>query len=302
MAYKTILVHADLSRHAPQRIATAITLAKAHGATLLGVAATNVSALVYPAHAADVPGGVLDAYFGSLRDRMSKALDQFETQARAAAISFQREALIDYTADGMAKMARFADLLVLSQDDPAESLAGADFRVPEQVILRAPCPVLVMPAAVPSATTSPCATDGQTEQFQRVLVAWNGSIQAAAAVHGALPLLRRAAQVEILSFAEDSNGRAAAAAAQSGGHDEIAGHELAALNAYLGRHQIAAQVRHCAESVDKGYALLDAAASSHSDLIVMGCYGHARWRELCLGGVSRTLLSASPVALLMAHR
>jgi nucleotide-binding universal stress UspA family protein len=33
----------------------------------------------------------------------------------------------------------------------------------------------------------------------------------------------------------------------------------------------------------------------------MGCYGHGKWRELCLGGASRTVLADADIPLLLAH-
>jgi hypothetical protein len=45
---KTILVHVDLSRHAPSRIRMAASVAQVHGATLLGAAMTGISRAVFP--------------------------------------------------------------------------------------------------------------------------------------------------------------------------------------------------------------------------------------------------------------
>jgi len=47
--------------------------------------------------------------------------------------------------------------------------------------------------------------------------------------------------------------------------------------------------------------LLSAAADSSADLLVMGGYGHARWRELVLGGATRTILKSMTVPVLMSH-
>jgi nucleotide-binding universal stress UspA family protein len=48
-------------------------------------------------------------------------------------------------------------------------------------------------------------------------------------------------------------------------------------------------------------AILGQAAEMNADLIVMGAYGHARLREIILGGVTRDLLKQSPVPLFLAH-
>ena len=48
-------------------------------------------------------------------------------------------------------------------------------------------------------------------------------------------------------------------------------------------------------------AIVDQAADMDADLIVMGAYGHARLREIILGGVTRDLLKRAPVCLFLAH-
>jgi nucleotide-binding universal stress UspA family protein len=50
-----------------------------------------------------------------------------------------------------------------------------------------------------------------------------------------------------------------------------------------------------------GQTLLERAAADGADLVVMGAYGHARWRELVLGGATAHVLRHASVALLMAH-
>ncbi|MEO7470126.1 MULTISPECIES: universal stress protein [Sphingobium] len=72
--------------------------------------------------------------------------------------------------------------------------------------------------------------------------------------------------------------------------------------AYLARHGIKAQL-HSWSRTDRPteIALRDAMASLHADWVVMGAFGHSRWRELIFGGVTRSLLRTAPVPLLLAH-
>lgn len=304
MAIKTILVHADASRHAPARYAMAAALALAHGAHLTGAAATGVSALVYPAAQGGLPGGLLDSYFGALREQLDAVLDHFARTVDPLGVEYDKRLLIDAAGDGLVALSAHADLLVLSQDDPAESLAHGDQRLPDYVIVNAPRPVLLVPNAYAPAAATPAQAP------QRILVAWNGSRQAAAAVGHALPLLRAADSVTVATFGEDPAapqraagvGAGVVAGTGVGAHTGNADHaDHADLLVYLRRHGIAAAFDARPEPVDMGHALLALAHQHGCDLIVMGCYGHARLRELCLGGVSRTLLRSSPVPLLMAH-
>ena len=306
MTCKTIIVHADLSRHAPARIACAVALARAHGAHLIGAAATGVSALVYPAERGTFPGGLLDAYFGALRDQMHAALDAFEGLAAPAGVSFERRLLLDAAGDGLAALARCADLVVISQDDPRESLAYADQRLPDYLIMNAPRPVLVVPLNATAETTAIAAQDtaavsGTRPPFaaERILVSWNGSRQAAAAVAAALPHLQRADVVVIAAFREGTMQPVTAATGADPGEGGVA--EATDLLAWLRRHGVDARFEARPEPVDMGHAVIDLAAELECKLIVAGCFGHSRLRELCIGGVSRTLLRASPIPLLMAH-
>jgi nucleotide-binding universal stress UspA family protein len=68
-------------------------------------------------------------------------------------------------------------------------------------------------------------------------------------------------------------------------------------------HDIAAQavVVEPAPGESVAAALLRAAASLDTDLLVMGGYGHSRWRELLLGGVTRHVFEHAKFPVLMAH-
>ncbi|WP_426195009.1 universal stress protein [Massilia sp. DWR3-1-1] len=306
MALKTIVVHADLSRHAPARIAMAVALATAHGAHLTGAAATGVSALVFPSGPSGLPGGVLDAYFGALRDQLNSALDAFERAVAPTGLSYDKRLLIDDAGNALAAQARYADLLVLSLDDRDEALAHDDARLPDYAIVNAPRAVLLVPAtpapATPaalnaSATSAVPTAPARASVPQSILIAWNDSRQAAAAVGHALPLLQQARSVVVATFSEDHPGLVSASATADG----AAATPGAALLAYLRRHGVNARLDARTEAVDMGHAILTLAGNLGADLIVAGCYGHSRLRELCLGGVSRTLLRTSPVALMMAH-
>ncbi|MFM7226912.1 MAG: universal stress protein, partial [Betaproteobacteria bacterium] len=70
---------------------------------------------------------------------------------------------------------------------------------------------------------------------------------------------------------------------------------------FLARHQIKIDLVERHIQGDRGEAMLSIAADLATDLIVMGGYGHTRFRELVLGGVTRTLLQSMTVPVLMAH-
>jgi len=278
MSYRTILVHADLSRHAPDRIRVAAQLARACGAHLAGLAATGVSRTIFPQGCHPLPGSLEASYFDPLHARAEQALVQFGKIAAEADVSHESRLVWDLASDALARMARFSDLVVVSQDDPEEALADTGGRIPEYVALTGARPVLMLP----------CVPVGR-EPGRHVLVAWNGSKEASAAMNAALPLLRRAGRVRIVSFRDP--GMADAMDAQC----------EADLAAFLARHAVRAEIMASERHIDSGHALLAMAAQEACDLIVMGCYGHSRFRELILGGVTRTVLFGARLPVLMAR-
>lgn len=122
-----------------------------------------------------------------------------------------------------------------------------------------------------------------------VFIAWKNTREAARAVAAAMPFLRRAARVTIGIVDEPGAGV------------PFAGAPGADLARYLSRHGIAAEIRTTDGSVSTGEALLNEAGQTGAQLIVMGGYGHSRFREWILGGATRDLLTNAPVPVLTAH-
>ncbi|WP_332878481.1 universal stress protein [Massilia sp. S19_KUP03_FR1] len=279
MEYKTILVHVDQSRHAATRIHFAAALARIHGALLIGAAMTGLPRYVFPDGAWPIPLTLAASCFEPLYDKARRALEQFADITAAYDIACEPRLVTDQDADALVLLARFADLVVVTQDDPDEALPGQVARLPEYVALHATAPALI----VPLDWTAPGAG-------HQILVAWNGSAACARAVHAALPLLRQARNVRLASLRAPTDAFAQDIAA-----------EQAQLAASLGRHGVQVQLCVRDEDVDAGHAILALARETGCDLIVMGCYGHARFREMLLGGASRTMLRSATVPTLMLH-
>lgn len=276
MGYKTILVHADLALHAPSRIAFAASLAAAHGAHLVGAAMTGISRFTYPG-TSDLARTVIGGYVDALYQHAAQALAQFETVARSAGASACETRLVaDDHENGLIQQSRFCDLLVMSQTDPGHATPEVVGDLPERVMLNASRPVLLVPYS-----GDVTGVDGVA------LIGWDGSRESAHAVAGALPLLRRASRVVVAHFeAPESRPQDA---------------QLPELLTWLGHHGIQADLEQHPGSRDVGGALLARAAELPAALIVMGGYGHPRFRELLLGGVTRRVLKEATVPVLVSH-
>lgn len=279
MSYKTLLVHVDDTKNVAARIETAARLALAHDAHLIGTAMTGISRFLYESMALDQGSPNLVPYLHILRQRTDGALNQFENIVRRIGVrSFEKRLTDDEAAAGISLQARYCDLVILGQHDPKGASSSTYADVPEHVVLNGGCPALIVPF-----------TGAFNDFSDRVLIAWNASMEAARAVRHALPLLQRAKTVEVIIFNPPSRP------------DAHGVQPDADIGAYLARHNINADVMQEKIEGDRGKALLSIAANLHSNLLVMGCYGHTRIREILLGGTTRTILKSMTVPVLMSH-
>lgn len=277
--YKTILVHVDGTSHAAQRIDIASRLALLHDAHLVGTAPTGLSLYVFPVGGFEPGLPTVTFPIDELRSQADRALDAFETSVRQAGVDkFERRRIDEESGVGVSMQARYADVVVISQSVPGESLPRLRADFPEYVLLNCARPVLVVPAA------------GIQGPFgKRIAVAWNGSADAVRAITSAIPLMRAAEQVNLVVFNADTEGDI---------HGEVPGADMAL---YLARHGVRVEVTATDTDEGAGEALLAYAADNSIDLIVMGAYGHSRFREILLGGATRTVLRTSPLPIWMAH-
>jgi nucleotide-binding universal stress UspA family protein len=272
---KAILLHVDGSARLALRVQVACRLAETFDARVTALYGAMPSLLRYPmaveasAAAVSVMSELDDEGRAAARATCEAARDG---SPRVEWAEPQGDALWGWT-----RRAWCCDLMVLGQRNPDDKAAGElppDFL--PSLLVDTGRPALVLPYAGAVATDAPI---GRT-----VLVAWKESREAARAVTAALPWLRRAAQVHVLTWGEG---------AEQG---------LQALSAYLALHGVAA-VPHAGgpEPAQPGEALLSSAADLGADLLVMGCYGHSRTREWVLGGATRSILAAMTLPVLMVH-
>jgi nucleotide-binding universal stress UspA family protein len=279
MSWKTILVHADTARQAPQRLRFAVDLAARQDAHLIGLAATGLPRHVYGNGIASLEDMVLLNQLDELRGDAQTALGLFEEAARASQLASWEPLLIDdEAAAGLARLIPYADLVVMGQPDPDDKNADMARMLPEHVLLDAGRPVLFLPYV------------GDYSALVRIpLIAWDGSAGASRAVSGALPLLQQAGAAKVVVFNALRHGDVDA---------DRAGPDLAR---YLSRHGVRCDVLRESTEQDVGSALLALAADVFADLLVMGGYGHSRLRGMLVGSASRTVLRAMTLPVLMAH-
>lgn len=278
MTYRAILVHVPLGG-AEMQIELAALLTKESGAHLTGICSLTEVGLLKDAMRNPflrLEPAKVDELIKREYDEASLAKKRFDAIAGRAGVSHSWITGEGDAADLMIYACRLQDLAVVEQGgDPSDLLWG-----PAAQLALSGHPALI----VPRAWASP--------QFgRRALVAWNGSAQSAAAVRKALPLLRRAEQVTVLA------GRSRGSFPTAMRPPELE------IGAYLNHEGISPAVKDLAvPDADAGAAILGSAADSGADLIVMGAYGHSRFREWILGGATRHVLEHMPVPVFMAHQ
>ena len=279
MSYRTLLVHVDQSSQSTQRVQIATALAQAENAHLVGTAMTGIASVVFEAGAFNQHDPAFDHHVRALRMYADKSLESFETAMQSLPeLSSESRLLDDDAVGGLSLQARYADLVIIGQFDSAAGVPGLLPNFPESVVMNCVRPVLVLPS-VWTFSALPAT----------VVVAWDGSQSATRAIMGALPLLRRAKQVSLVSFNPSE---------RPGVHGEQPGADMAL---YLSRHGVTVDVQVRETKNEAGEALLSLCADSGAELLVMGAYGHSRFRELLLGGATREILDAMTLPVLMAH-
>jgi nucleotide-binding universal stress UspA family protein len=272
---KSIVVHVDASSASLRRLQFAAALGRMFEADVTAIYAVASLGAEYP-------------YIYVIGSAESVALvrDVEEANLASAKRAFDAVAVVNprlqWTAPttepnrAMAHQGRYADLLILGQQDPANP---PDACLPsgfvESVLIDSGRPALVVPYV------------GIPETFGKIaLVAWKNTRESARALSASLPFLHRCERVHVVSWDESGDERDAPLD----------------IERYLGLHGIAITMhRRDAASESVGDALLSLAADASADLLVMGCYGHSRAREWVLGGATRAILESMTMPVLMAH-
>ncbi|MEZ2331028.1 universal stress protein [Mesorhizobium sp. RCC_202] len=277
MRFKTIVAILQNEQDAERVLDCALPLAERFESHLIGI---HAEALPVPYTSAT---GFPDTEFLQVsaemnKERADKLQAYFLKRIEESGLSFEWRSLESFSGDsalsGISSV-RAADLIIAAQRDTGGD-PSADV---DTLVYDAGRPVLVVPHAGPLVTT-----------FRRVLLAWNGSKEAARAAFDALPFIIEADKTDILVIDPPETLDDA---------PEAAGAEIAAA---LSRHGANVSV-----SVQKseGVAIDDIIQAriteSGTDLLVLGAYSHSWLRQLLFGGVTRTVLRTTNVAAFLSR-
>lgn len=278
MPFKTIVAIIQSERDATRVLDVAIPFADRHESHLIGVHAEAL-AMPYTTAVGFPDTEFIQANSEMCKERAQKIQKAFLARIATAGVSFEWRSFESFSGDSAisgVESARCADLVIVSQGAPDAKEIAADI---DSLIYEAGRPVLVVPHSAPLIST-----------FRRTLVAWNGSREAARAAFDALPFIVEADSTEILvvdpidTIAESK---------------DAAGAEIAAAFARHGASVSVSVEESHGRSVDA--VIHKKVVETGADLLVMGAYSHSWLREFLFGGVTRSVLQAGDVAILLSR-
>lgn len=285
MSYKSILTVLSSTESAATPLAQVAVLADtfaAHAEALcLGVDRTQTGYYYAGANAM-----VLQETLARAHEEATEVEQQANVALRDAGVGFSSDTGVAQIADlgrHVARRARFSDLVVLGKPYGPDKRAEAE-PIVEAALFEGRAPVLVVPD-LPAAANAPASL----RKPRRVVVAWNESMEAMTAIRHALPFLKTA---ELVSIAVIDPPQHSPERSDPGGM----------LAQMLARHGVTCEIDVLSKTLPRVSDVLNRhAADTAADLIVMGAYGHSRFREAILGGATRNMLEQARVPVLMAH-
>jgi nucleotide-binding universal stress UspA family protein len=225
-----------------------------------------------------IPSNILATYNDNQRQIAEAIKGEFTRVASRRNLSFEWShgaVPMNQAVSHLVTEAHTADLIVTCGNDSNNKQVAYD-DVPVRLTMETGRPVMLVPAAGNFATIG-----------ERIAIAWNRSRESARAAFDALPLLRTADTVTVISINSTQEGPVQP------------GQDLATT---LSRHGVTARTAVGNTTTrSEGETLLDMIADHDSDLLVMGCYGRSRLREMVLGGVTRHVLSHLNIPVLVSH-
>jgi nucleotide-binding universal stress UspA family protein len=256
----------------------AVSVAEAFGAHLAAMTFGYEPVLPAALTGGGLPVDFIDAQRALAEAAAKTAIAKLEEAARRAGVAVESRLVITSlagAAETFGHVARRFDLSIVGQANP--DAVGPQHAIIEAALFQSGRPVVVVPYIQKTGLT-----------LDRVLVCWDAGRHAARAIGDALPFLRRAKAVEVVTVATEPLETA-----------DLPGADIAR---HLARHDLRVDLKRIVTAeADVANTILSYAADVSADFIVMGGYGHSRLRELILGGATRGLLASMTIPTLMSH-
>ena len=275
MTYATVMVSLALDESNEARLEAAGQIAERFDSGIVGIAAAQFSPPVYFT-SGEQAQNLIDQGQALIKKRMSELEVQFREATKNRAKYVEWRCAIDFPARYILQEARCADVIVSGRQSNALSDPFA-LASPKDLVMQAGRPLLIAPDNV------------SWLDLRSVLMAWKDTPEARRAIAYSLPMLRKAKEVTVAEIVEAGDNRSAAVS------------RVRDVVAWLSRHGVSAS-EVVPEDGGDVIAQLDAiAANVGAGVVVAGAYGHSRFRELILGGMTQHLMTQSSRCVLLSH-
>lgn len=271
---KTILLHIDDDNCMEARLQVALDIARACDGHI-----TCLQSVSYEVFApGDFYGSAMAAAMPQIKQRAERLRAKLEADLANEDVSWEWRFLDGMAERRLLEQSALHDLIIVGPHDIGDEGSHGPSYMAGELAMRAPVPVLVVPGQATRMDLS-----------DPVLVAWNGSAEAAVALRSAMPLLTQSNKVTVACVAEENKKQ----------RFEFPASEAAK---YLTRHGVTAEVVELPPGKGSISETLSSAAEMRGcRMIVMGAYGHSRLAEMLLGGVTRRVLSDPKIPILLKH-
>lgn len=269
---KSILFHVHNDDGLDDRLQVALSIARTFGAHLHLLHVNPIEAYtVTDAFGTFVSGEILKV----LQEEGEKIRARIEQHLSKEDVSWDYEEVTGTLMPHLVQRAALSDLIMTGRAPQEREFGGPAVSMIGDLLTKARTPLFVVGDKARN-----------IDLFGEAIVAWNGSCEAANALRGAVPLLKLASKVRLVSVDDSSPNPFPGTVALE----------------YLSRHGVHAElVERLSLRVSVQEALLNEASLNGASYIVMGGYTHSRAGEFLFGGVTRSLLKSCPVSLVLAH-
>lgn len=273
MSYVNLMAYVNADHVSKQFVGVAARLADKFSARLVGLSALAVIPPLV-AEGVVVVDTATEFDIAEMKAKLGAAKTEFQAAAGAGR-QIEWRSIIGFPTETLIDEARSADLIIVEKGRSGDIYRTVNTGA---ALLGAGRPLLVVPAAV------------KTLVADHVVVGWKDAREARRAVQDALPFLHEARRVTVIELSEK-------------GEMDTTRRHVEDVVRYLAHHRIKAELRVEIMPADGSGAdqIIGFAEDEDADLLVTGAYGHSRLNEWIFGGMTRDLLTSSPICCLMSH-
>jgi nucleotide-binding universal stress UspA family protein len=275
MSYSSVVVFLDTSDASKRRLEFALKFADLHRAHLTGIHMSYGPLLPFDPYG-QISGVALE-WEREVETEQKASRENFLRMAKSADINFDWDCFRDTDMQQVLTRTRVADICIVGQVAPDSNDNQINRNFFSHFTINVGKPVLYIPFGkeLPA-------------RFEKIVVAWDGSRESARAMADALPLLKAARIVSVISVI-----------AKKEHSDDLPDVDI---GAFLARHKVNVEVEKIERiASDAADFILSRVDLKSADLLVMGAFGHSRFSEFVLGGMTRTVMRKMFVPVLMSH-